>query len=300
MRRTRRRLWWRAAGFLLAATAASPVLGQALPGAVALPDDVPPGFPPPVTQPARPLPARTAIRQAPAAPPEAPVDGTILPAPRTQVTPTPAAPPPQPVVIVPAPVTAAPACEPAGAAAGGHGSWWHWHKKRADCQAIFWGYPEEFVAPPLGATIHAHFRTMVANGEAAAMVLYRCDFLDHCDTLNQRGRDQLTKIACLLAHNDFPIIIERTPDNPALAESRRLAVLNVLAHNAIVLAPERVLVGPPIANGLSGIEAEALHRYFLNNLAVQAVPITVPSRGAASTGGFGGGQIGGGGFGGGR
>jgi uncharacterized membrane protein YgcG len=258
-----RRHLWRAAGLVLAATAAGPALAQALPGSptiMALPDPVA-------------------------------TEKVALPAPRPAVSggaPAPAA----------EPAPAAAACDASCGTARGR---WFWPSRQAHAakmQAKMWGYPEEFGAPPLGGTIHQHFRTMVANGEAARMVLYHYDFLGGRDALNLRGRDQLAKIAAMLGHNSFPIIIERTPENPALAEARRLAVLNVLAHNAIPVGPDRVVIGPAIATGMSGVEAELINQYFLFNLTSQATPL--PPTSITTTGGFGGGfGQGGGGFGGG-
>src|SRR5437868_2767506 len=123
--RSARRVWWTAAGLLL--VTAGPALAQGQPGAAALPDDVPDGFPPPVT--ARP----------------AATDAAPLPAPRPVVTP-PAA------VVAPVPqatAVAAPAGRACAATADGP---WFWQRgraaKHADCQAHMWGYPEEFEAPP--------------------------------------------------------------------------------------------------------------------------------------------------------
>src|SRR6516164_3809840 len=96
-------------------------------------------------------------------------------------------PQPRPAVTQPAPavVPASPGCGQDCAAQPAASSWQRWRaEKHAACQAHIWGYPAEFEAPPLGATIHAHFRTMVANGEAAGMVLYRYDFVDATDALN--------------------------------------------------------------------------------------------------------------------
>jgi hypothetical protein len=269
MRKTRR-VYWTAAGLLLAA---SPALAQEVRQGV---------------QPAR-------------------ADVETLPAPRASVTPMPAAPalvaPAQvaPAQVLPAQVVPAtgPACA-SGAAAGDWKSSWHlWRaEKHADCQAHMWGYPSEFSAPPLGAVIHAHFRTMVANGEAASMVLYRCDFIDGKEMLNLRGRDELTRMAAMLGTNNCPIVIERTPEVPALAEARRMAVLNVFALNGIPIPPERIVIGPSIAHGLSGTDAEFLYRYSFRNMAVQATPVPIPTGGAGvGTQGGGGGL---GGIGGGR
>jgi hypothetical protein len=282
MRRTRR-VWCKAAGLLLAATAAGPVLAQGGSGTKPLTDDTTP----------RVLPSG---RKA---------DLEVLPVPKAVDEPTPRAQP------APAPAPAVlPATQGCGPGCGANGATYpsqRWlNEKHAACQAHFWGYPAEFEAPPLGAAVHAHFRTMVANGEAAAMVLYHCDFVCGTSTLNLHGRDQLTRIACMAAGNAAPIIIERSPDAPGLAEARRAAVLNILALNNVPVPPERVLVGPPIAHGLSGVDAMQLYFYSLRNLATQAQPLPVPASGSGvgfqGGGGTGGGLGGGtgGGFGGSR
>jgi hypothetical protein len=202
-------------------------------------------------------------------------------------------PQPRPAVTQPAPavVPASPGCGQDCAAQPAASSWQRWRaEKHAACQAHIWGYPAEFEAPPLGATIHAHFRTMVANGEAAGMVLCRYDFVDATDALNLHGRDRLTKIAAMLQANGCPIVIERTPEAPGLAEARRAAIMNILAMNNIPVPPERVLIGPPIAAGLAGVEAHQLYIYSLRNLAVQAAPVPIPTGGAGiGTTGTGGG-----------
>jgi hypothetical protein len=74
----------------------------------------------------------------------------------------------------------------------------------------------------------------------------------------------VTKIAALLAHNGFPVIVERTPSNPALAEARRLVVLNQFGQGGIILPPGRVVIGAPIANGLRGVEAEIIYQNLLS------------------------------------
>jgi hypothetical protein len=140
-------------------------------------------------------------------------------------------------------------------------SWW----KR--CKVNFWtslGFESEFVPEPLGASVYATYRNHVANGVAARMVLYHYDFVDSTPVLNTRGQDHVAKIGALLAHNNFPIIVERIPCNPALAEARRLAVLNQLGRGGAAIPSERVVVGAPIANGLHGAEAEIIYQNLLS------------------------------------
>jgi hypothetical protein len=164
------------------------------------------------------------------------------------------------------------------------------------------GYPEEFEEVPFGAFLYAHGRTMVANGTAARMVLYQYDFVDGQPQLKPRGYDQLAKIAHLLEISPAPLVIERTPCLPGLAEARRLAVLDELArHLPHPIPPERVVVGPPLAIGLSGREAEIVYGNLLNQTRImgsRTILGTTSGFGAGSTGlGIGGGPGGAGGAG---
>lgn len=135
------------------------------------------------------------------------------------------------------------------------------------------GYPEEFEEPPLGASLYAHDKTQIANGEAARMVLYRYDFEEGRDQLNRRGMDQLAKIAALLPGNFFPVVIEPTASQPELDESRRQAVLHELNLGRFPVPAERVTVGRPIAAGLSGQEAMIVHGTLLINTTRGGPPI---------------------------
>jgi hypothetical protein len=156
-------------------------------------------------------------------------------------------------------------------------------RRRFHWQEHFLGYPEEFVAPPLGASVYANNRTQVANGEAARMVLYDYDFVEGTNQLNLRGQDQLNKILSRLPLNFFPVVIERTPRTPGLDETRRLAILSQIARSPFPVPAERVVVGPPIAAGLRGQEAQVTHNLLLNRTA-QAGPPVSSGGGFSSTG----------------
>jgi hypothetical protein len=139
-----------------------------------------------------------------------------------------------------------------------------WQRCRSNLQDCFLGYPGEFSAPPLGYFLYEHGKTQVANGTAARMTLYHYDFEEGRNALTPRGRDQLAKIAALLPQNFFPVVIERTPEAPALAEARRRVVLAELARAPFPIPPERVMVGVPMANGISGVEAERIYRNLIS------------------------------------
>jgi hypothetical protein len=112
--------------------------------------------------------------------------------------------------------------------------------------------------------MHRIFQTQVGNGDATRMVLYHYDFVGGSRCLNLRGRDQLARIAAMLPENFYPIIIERTPDAPELAEARRLVVLNELALGPFPVPPERVIIGLPLTYGLNGAEAIAIYQNLLS------------------------------------
>jgi hypothetical protein len=184
---------------------------------------------------------------------------------------------------------------------------WRWH--RAHCkqylQEHVLGYAEEFNEWPLGEALYAHGRTQVANGLAARMVFYHYDFIDGTNQLNVRGRDKLATVAATLPSHFFPVVVERTPKEPGLDQSRRVTLLAQFAQGNFPVPAERVVIGPSIAYGMAGFEAvNYIYPNQLNDLGAGG------ALGGAGAGGFvGGGQgfdagglsgsAGGGGFGGG-
>jgi hypothetical protein len=146
---------------------------------------------------------------------------------------------------------------------------WRWH--RAHCkrhlQEHFLGYPEEFNEWPLGYALYAHGRTQVANAQAARMVFYHYDFVDGTSRLNVRGRDKLARVGTYLPTTFAPVVVERTPKEPGLDESRRLAVVNELVQGPFRVPAERVVIGPPLADGMSGVEAVSIYGNQLSGIA---------------------------------
>jgi hypothetical protein len=163
-------------------------------------------------------------------------------------------------------------------------------------QSHLWGFPSQFQRPPLGYFVYQHGQTEVANGAATFMTLYHYDFVDGSDILNVHGRDQLAKIALLLPQTFFPIVIERTPEAPFLAESRRVAILNELAQGKFPVPPQRVVIGPSLGDDLRGVEAQVFN---FGVMFQDQRGVLMGGMGMGGTGGMaGGGGIGGGGFGG--
>jgi len=221
-----------AGGLLLAALAGGSARAQGIP-------DLPPLSPLPIGSPSAPplLPA----------PMEAPGAGEF------------GLEPPAPAVIGPGPVVGAgrhgvPPVRPDLSDRQTRKFWrrYHW-------QEHFLGYPEEFPARPLGASVYENNRTQVANGEAAQMVLYDYDFEEGSNKLNLHGQDRLAEILRRLPVTFHPLIIERTPRSPGLDDVRRLAVLAQIARSPFPVPSERVLVGAPIARGLDAVDAGPIH-----------------------------------------
>jgi hypothetical protein len=113
--------------------------------------------------------------------------------------------------------------------------------------------------PELGAMMHQHFQIHVNNGVAARMILYDFDFACGTDKLNVHGLDRLHRLTRLLGSYPYPLVVERTPYAPGLAEARRLVVVNLLAEHGIPIPPERVVIGPSLALPLRGVEAEIIN-----------------------------------------
>jgi hypothetical protein len=149
-------------------------------------------------------------------------------------------------------------------------------------QEKFMGFPEEFIRPPLGASLYANMNLQVGNGTAAAMTLYRYDFEEGTDRLSPRGRAQLAKIAAQLPVTFFPRVVEATPETPGLAQARRYAVLAELARGTFPVPTDRVVVAAPAAIGLQGIEAELISQGRLGRLAAGGPDVGVD----AGAGGF--------------
>jgi hypothetical protein len=132
--------------------------------------------------------------------------------------------------------------------------WDHYYKP--GLQETHWGYPEEFCERPLGYYETAWHKTMVANAEASRMILHEMDFVQGEARLNERGREQLAKIAYMLPRNYFPLIIAQTGDNMTLSDARRTAILGLLTESGFPVPEQRVVLATPLARGLNGPEGE--------------------------------------------
>lgn len=158
---------------------------------------------------------------------------------------------------------------------------WTWRR----LQGRIFGYPEEYQPRPLGSALYEAGKIMTANAAEVGLVLYRYDFVEGTSELSPRGGDQLAKLAAQLAVSPFPLLVERTPEDPALAESRRFAVLARLARGPMPVTSDRVLVGVPRAHGLSGSDAQVIAGNALGRVQQYGPPIPINSNGVNSPSG---------------
>ena len=138
-------------------------------------------------------------------------------------------------------------------------------------QDNFIGYPQEFVEPPPGFAISEIFGTMKGKANVHRFTLYRSDFLDGSDRLSPGGAARFNLMATRLGGWLGPVVIEWSPDQPGLAEARRLAVLAILQGASLPVIPERVVIGPSPYPGLLG--TDAANNYNIMITRDQAAPV---------------------------
>lgn len=141
-------------------------------------------------------------------------------------------------------------------------------------QDLFLGFPEEFDRPPLGTLMHAANQVQVVNAQAAALVLYQYDFEPNRPGLNLRGRDKVGAIAAMLPTNFHAVIVEQS-GQPTLDDQRRLVILAALNSGPFPVPSQRVVIGPAIARGMSGEEAEFIHAGMLDRTLRGGPPVGV-------------------------
>ncbi len=133
------------------------------------------------------------------------------------------------------------------------------HHTAHTLQDDFIGYPEAFVEPPLGSFVNRQFAVQVSKADPHRFTLYQTDFLPGTDRFSPGGAARFNLMYGRLPHWAGPILVEWSPDEPELAESRRRAVLATLASAGMVLPADRVLIGPSPYPGMLGVQAADNH-----------------------------------------
>ena len=144
------------------------------------------------------------------------------------------------------------------------------------------GYPAEFVEPPLGFYVNEGRAIMRSKADTHRFTLYRTDFLEGTNRLSPIGASRFNIMVPRLRSWPGPVVIEWSPETPAVAESRRQAVLALLQTTGLCVVPERVVIGPSPYPGLYG--TNAANNYDIMISRDQKVPTSfVPTRSTPAT-----------------
>lgn len=138
---------------------------------------------------------------------------------------------------------------------------------------------------PLGLQMTETMKVQVRNFEDTRQIFYHYDFIDGTPQLNFAGKSKLARVSQQALGNFMPVIIEATPRQPGLDQTRRLNIVQTLANNAIPIPPERVIVNGPQARGTVGPDALILYNRALSDLN-QGVGGMAGSSGGGGVGGL--------------
>jgi len=155
---------------------------------------------------------------------------------------------------------------------------------RAKWRDKMWGYPEEFVRPPLGASVQNFRDQQKLNGRLARMALYEYDFIPGTAELKPRGRDHLARIAEWIPQTPGEISIEPTREGTELDEARRQAVFQELATLPCGLAMVNIRTARRRHPGLDAPSGLLINQNRMQQTRVRGVN-SAGASGAASTGG---------------
>ena len=99
------------------------------------------------------------------------------------------------------------------------------HHSAHTLQDKFVGYPDTFIEPPLGYYVNEQFAVQVAKADTHRFTLYRSDFLPGTSLFSPSGASRFNIMSTRIPGWMGPITVEWTPEQPALAEQRRQALL---------------------------------------------------------------------------
>jgi hypothetical protein len=151
-----------------------------------------------------------------------------------------------------------------------------------------------FYEPPVGYYVRNHFGVMKAKADPHRFTIYRSDFLPGTTRLSPSGATRFNLLANRLPGWLGPVIIEWSPDEPGLAESRRQAVLATLAATGQPVIPERVVIGPSPYPGSIGTDSANNYNVMITrDLAAPSAYSLSPTSNSVFSGGGGGGGAGG-------
>ncbi len=152
------------------------------------------------------------------------------------------------------------------------------HHTAHTAQDKFIGYPETFVEPTLGHYLNEQLGVQVGKADAHRFTLYRSDFVSPV------GASRYNIMATRMPGWLGPIMIEWTPEEPKLAESRRQTVVKTLLAAGQPAIAERVVIAPSPYPGALGIEAANNYLNAITRSQTAAQGFILPPSESASLG----------------
>jgi hypothetical protein len=146
------------------------------------------------------------------------------------------------------------------------------------------GYPATFVEPPLGYYVSEQFSIQVAKADPHRFMLYRSDFLPGTNQFSPIGASRFNVMFTRFPGWAGPLAVEWTPEQPALADARRQAVLATLAQAGQPVVASRVVIAPSPYPGGRGVEAAANFTNTVARSAGSAPGFALPPTESASMG----------------
>jgi hypothetical protein len=148
----------------------------------------------------------------------------------------------------------------------------------------FIGYAPTFVEPPLGAYINRQFAVQVSKADAHRFTVYQTDFLPGTDRFSPMGAARFNRMFGRLTGWPGPILVDWSPDHPAVAEARRQAILATLAAAGRPMPADRVLIGPSPYPGALGTEAAGHYNNTVTRSEAAVVAFPLPPNVSANMG----------------
>jgi hypothetical protein len=148
----------------------------------------------------------------------------------------------------------------------------------------FIGYPDTFIEPPLGTYINRQFAVEVAKADTHRFTIYHSDFLPGTDRFSPIGASRFNLMFARLPGWFGPIVLEWTPDQPALAQARRRAVLATLEQAGRPIPADWVVIGPSPYPGAMGVEAANSYTNTIVRTQTAAQSFPLPPTETASSG----------------
>jgi hypothetical protein len=119
----------------------------------------------------------------------------------------------------------------------------------------FVGYPATFIEPPLGYYVYEQLGVQVAKADTHRFTFYRSDFLPGTNQLSPAGASRFNIMTGRIPGWLGPITVEWTPEQPDLAQARRLAIVENMKRAGAPILADRVVIAPSPYPGAMGVEA---------------------------------------------